>query len=139
MSLPKNDGLTVGFKSNKQARWYLKLAFAILLLPLVVMAFCHLFFPVKFHLYAFANEVNVPMLYAINGLSAVLGLLILKEKVWAAALVLFLIGAKAIAFYALEGQTTSGLAIAQFLLLINAFRATSFLQTNPEAEVSRAI
>ncbi|MBN3492179.1 hypothetical protein [Vibrio neptunius] len=93
----------------------------------------------KFHLYAFANEVNVPMLYAINGLSAVLGFLILKEKVWAAALVLFLIGAKAIAFYALEGQTTSGLAIAQFLLLINAFRATSFLQTNPEAEVSRAI
>ncbi len=35
MSLPKNDGLTVGFKSNKQARWYLKLAFAILLLPLL--------------------------------------------------------------------------------------------------------
>ncbi|EKG0039350.1 hypothetical protein ACLB4W_003536 [Vibrio cholerae] len=120
----------LGYKSTRSAKMALKIASFSLFIPLVLMLILNFLFPGRFYGYLYFNDIDPIVLYSMSSINAVLGIFILKEKLWAANLACFLLIGNMIFDYFIYSKSPSGMSLLLCLLLVHAIRANYYLNMN---------
>ncbi|MGD8112985.1 hypothetical protein [Vibrio sp. TRT 17S01] len=127
MSLTMINNLKGEFEDPKDAKKTLKFTFFICCIPLALLSLLQIFATDIVIEAAGGDGSYLYVAYALNMVFPILGIFILKEKIWAANLACFLHVAGLITMYFLDGSVPGFLAVIQLLFFVSAIRAVNYL------------